>query len=278
MKVLVITHHRLIGHFNGAVTRIRHLAEQLACRGADVSICAYISPKFRPIAPRELVPGCQYFEVRNQLQWGDGFFSYFGLPPYSTTSFLNRLMPLSHLKRPLYDVVISESPFLWQIAKRVSGRIKVLSAHNHEAAYHDTFSSRALALLRQNEFQAIREADGIVSVAEIDAQVFRSINPQVPIFTVPNGFERLAPPLLESKKQISAQLKNRWGIPPNHQVALLIASNSKHNQRGLKALKSLFSKSELQSRWTLLVVGDVQTCDSLPNNVIACGLQPDLVP
>lgn len=278
MNILVLTHHRLIGRFNGAVTRIRHLAEQLASQGAEVSIGAYVSPKLRPLAIRQLAPGCYYFEVRNQFQWCDGLFSYFGLPPYSTTSFLNRLMPLTHLRKHSYDAVISESPFLWQIAKRVKSRIKVLSAHNHEAAYHDTFSSRALALLQKNEYQALQEADGVVSVTETDAQVFRGLNPQIPIFTLPHGFQRSVPLTPENKKQIAARLRNRWGIAEKHQVALFIASDSMHNQRGLQALASLFSRAELQRRWTLLVVGDIQSDSPLPNNVMICGVQPDLIP
>lgn len=278
MNVLILTHHRLIGRFNGAVTRIRNLAEQLACQGAEVSVCAYISPRLCPLIPQELVPGCHYFEVRNQLQWFDGLFSVFGLPPYSITSFLNRLMPLSHLKKPIYDAVISESPFLWQITKRVKSRIKVLSAHNHEAAYHDAFSPRALAFLRQNEIQSLKEADSVVSVAEHDAQTFRSLNPQIAVFTVPNGFKRTEPILLSEKKLLAAQIKKQWEIPDCHQVALFIASNSTHNQRALRALLSIFSKADLESRWTLLVVGDVTMSKPLPKNVIECGIQRDLLP
>lgn len=277
MKVLVLTHHRIPNNFNGAVTRIRNLSEQLARLGAKLSIRAYLSPRLVTQAPRNLVPGCYYSESTNLFQWWDGIGSRLGLPPYSLTTFLNRFLPLTCLEKESYDVVISESPFLWKIARRLKGQIKILSAHNYETAYHDNFSPLALTLLRNNETQAIHEADAVVAVTQEDKQVFRKMNPHVPIYVIPNGV-RCSRPSSAADSCSKKLLKSRWQISDHHRVALFLASNSLHNQRGLQALGELFSKAELQSRWTLVVVGDIQSGMSLPNNVIACGPQSDLIP
>jgi len=54
MKVLVLTHHRLINNFNGAVTRIRSLAEQLAHQGAQSPFGLLSHPGSHRLNPKSL--------------------------------------------------------------------------------------------------------------------------------------------------------------------------------------------------------------------------------
>jgi hypothetical protein len=277
MKVLVLTHHRLINSFNGAVTRIRSLAEQLAHQGAQVTVWSFISPRLSPLESQELVPRCSHYESQNQIQWLDGLSSRLGFPSYSLTSSLNTFLPLPRPLKETFDIVISESPFLWQIAKRVTGKVKVLSAHNHEAMYHDGFSPRAVALLKRNEQRAIKEADLVVCVSEEDKLFFEKLRPGRLIQSLPNGFHNTSTEHFNSRES-TPKFKKAWGITENHRIALYVASDSIHNQRGLQALTHLFVHPEIKHRWSLLVVGNVQLSESLPENIISCGVQNHLFP
>jgi len=277
MKVLVLTHHRLINNFNGAVTRIRSLAEELAHQGAQVTVWSFISPRLLPMESQEIVPRCNHHESQNQIQWLDGLSSHLGFPAYSTTAFLNAFLPLPDALKDSFDVIISESPFLWQIAKRVTGKIKVLSAHNHEATYHEYFSPWARALLQKNEKRAVQEADLVVCVSEEDKIIFEKLRSEKVIQPLANGFHKSSSERKDSRLS-NTNFKKKWGIAENHRIALYVASDSIHNQRGLEALTHLFSQPEIKNRWSLLVVGNVQSSESLPKNIISCGVQNDLFP
>jgi|LakMenEpi03Aug12_release.lakeMendotaPanAssembly.Ray.scaffolds.fasta_scaffold228340_2 hypothetical protein len=277
MKVLVLTHHRLLNNFNGAVTRIRSLAEQLAHQGAQVTIWAFISPRLSPLKSQELVPHCRHYESINAMQWFDGLSTKLGFPAYSTTAYLNVFLPLPRpLKQP-FDIVIAESPFLWPIAKRVEGKIRVLSAHNHEVTYHDDFAPWRVELLKKNEKQAIHEADLVICVSEEDKIIFEKLRPGKVIQTLANGFHKSS---LENRacRLSNANLKKTWGITDNHRIALYLASDSSHNRRGLEALCHLFCDSEIKRRWSLLVLGNIHLSGSLPESIIPCGIQKNLLP
>ncbi|NDD05713.1 MAG: hypothetical protein EB078_12475, partial [Proteobacteria bacterium] len=267
----------LINNFNGAVTRIRSLAEQLAHQGAQVTVWSLISPRISPLESQELVPRCSHYESRNQIQWLDGLSSHLGFPAYSLTSSLNAFLPLPSPLKESFDIVISESPFLWQVAKRVRSKVKVLSAHNHEATYHGGFPPRAVALLKRNEERAIHEADLVVCVSEEDKLTFEKVRPGRLIQSLPNGFYNASTGHLNLGAS-TPNLKKKWGIADNHRIALYLASNSSHNQRGMEALTHLFSHPEIKIRWSLLVVGNIQLSEPLPENIISCGVQTQLFP
>lgn len=277
MDILILTHHRIINNFNGAVTRIRHLSTQLSRRGAKVSIISLISPRLVPASEQQLAPDLCLYEATNSLQWLDGFATRLGLPPYSLAAFSNKFVPLPPPSKHFFDLIVSESPFLWQVARRVSGAVKVLSAHNYEAEYHSDFSSLALTFLKRNEIQAIKEADLIVSVSAENGVSFRNINPQVPIHVIPNGFENNKRAVFDRKKS-RGFLKQRFSLDPKKKWALFIASESSHNLRGFEALYPIFLKPEIREKWTLLVVGNLPISSQSIESIICCGNQPELTP
>lgn len=277
MDILVLTHHRIINNFNGAVVRIRSLALELSRQGANVTIVSFISPRLIPIPKQSPAHNLTLFEVTNFFQWLDGPTTKLGLPSYSLAAFLNKMVPLPFPAKLFFDLTISESPFLWQIARRIKGRLKVLSAHNYEFDYHSHFPPLALTLIKQNEIQAIREADLIISVSRENELSFRSINPDVPIHWIPNGFEKHNQKYFD-RQQIRHYLSERFSLDPKKKWALLIASNSFHNLRGFESLYPVFLKSEVRNKWNLLVVGNLPISSSFARDIIFCGIQSDLSP
>ncbi|NBW98269.1 glycosyltransferase [bacterium] len=276
MKVLILTHHRIQNNFNGAVTRIRNLAEQLAVQGAQVTVYSLISPRNSPLPASHFATGWSLYESNNLIQWADGLGGFLGLPPYSLTAYLNAFLPLPAWAKDSFDVMITESPFLWQVAQKVKAKIRVLSAHNHETTYHDDFSPIALWLLKRNETKALRQADLIISLAHEDKLIFQTISPKTPIQIIPNGFLRMSSTDFRPSHTQDI-FRSRWAISKTHRLALFLASESTHNQRAFTSLIELFSRSAIQQRWCLLVVGNIQIKKSVPPSIIACGVQKSLL-
>ena len=95
------------------------------------------------------------------------------------------------------------------------------------------------------------------------------------IQTLPNGFHKNSSEN-GGYRESKADFKKNWGITETHRIALYLASESSHNQRGLEALSHLFSDPEIKSRWSLLVVGNIKLSGHLPKSIIPCGIQNQL--
>ncbi|NBT59295.1 glycosyltransferase, partial [bacterium] len=270
MTLLIITHHRLISQWSGAISRIRRLAQELAAQGAQVTVLAFVSPKLKPLLPLELGNNCDYYEFSNWLQWGDGLMNRFGFPAYSFTSHLNQFLPLPLALRKTYDVVISESPFLWKIARRFPCRLKVLSSHNHELTYHNHFPKPFLLPIKWLEKKALQEADVVVTVSKTDQNIFRKMIPQKAITVIENGFDRHSGNSPAALSPFFSDLTKR--------TALFLASQSNHNLKALEALVLIFSASSVSKKWRLWVVGNIKPQFNLPTNIFMCGPQKELLP
>jgi len=270
MNVLVITHHRLINRWSGAISRICHLSKELAVQGAQVTVLALISPRLKPLPQMKLRENCEYFESPNLLQWIDGFTSRLGFPAYSLASYLNSLLPLPNSIEKHFDAVISESHFLWTFAKRFKSTVKVLSAHNYELAYHENFFRPLLAPLKRAEQRALEEADLVVAVSSKDQREFEKIVPHKHISIVENGFDIYCSDLKVNPAPDFSSTQKR--------TALLLASHSIHNLKALKYLIPIFSAPSIAEKWCLWIVGDVNPNFTLPNNMLRFGTRNDLTP
>lgn len=275
MNILVLTHHRLHSLFTGATTRILSLAQELARKGNQVNILCLISPRYAPARSVSFAEKGHVYEARNPLQWSDSLNHYFKIPPYSFTSYLNAFFSIPPLvsKTPV-DIVISESPFLWQVAKKIPARLKVLSAHNYEFDYHQHYSPLTKVFIREIEKKALREAQLVIAVSEIDRNQFSFLTSPQKIELIPNGFQHGA---LKTRLSFheKEQLKKKYGLPPQERTALVLASPSFHNREALDSLNDAIKKTPL-SQWNILVVGGGKSSGIPSSSFHFLGPQPDL--
>lgn len=275
MQILILTHHRLHSTFNGATTRIRSLATELIRLENKVEILSLISPRYQATSVHSRGEAVHIAEFRNPLQWCDAISRYLNLPPYSLTAHLNSffLLPRAFQKRS-FDIVISESPFLWKIAKKISAPLKVLSAHNHEFSYHNHFSRGARKFLKWIEETACLEANLVVTVSDEDKKHFLRIHPSQKVVTIPNGFRKQFSQLIISSDR-KRELKKKYGFCSKNRTALFLASSSFHNTQALLALQQSIEQTPVPN-WDFIIVGGCRPPFASPPNFHFLGPQKSL--
>lgn len=257
MRILLLTHHQPFDAEDGSNLRIRALASELA-KHSQVEILSLISPRKTPRAPR-VQNGIQLTETRNWFQFVE-FFSRAFFPPYVATAALNcwNFCPT----HPPYDVIISETPWLWPFARRFRGKLKILSAHNVELEWNQPYVEgritprTATRLIKALEQKAYRECDGLIAVTSEDVAKFTALfGKRKNVVVIPNGFQPTPPSTIDTNN-----LRTELGIPPHHRIGVFVGSSVLHNTLAIEAFSKSVTRRDL-NHWTFIVLGRV--CNSL---------------
>jgi polysaccharide biosynthesis protein PslH len=161
-----------------------------------------------------------------------------GLPPiqsfYRSAEMARRVRELTAKKR--FDVVQVEFSFLAHYLRAVSpacGARTILSMHNVESLRFErelavaAWNARRLVVLADRylfpkwEQQAVRAADGLVAVSDLEAQWLRQVAPSTPIRIVNNGVDvDLYQPMPEVRPQQQIVFTGAMDYPPNIDAAV----------------------------------------------------------